>query len=372
MNSLGLKTGRIPYLELGQWDKDELIEIKEAIDRVLRSGTFILGKELSSFESEFAQFLGSRFAVGTASGTDAITIALKALEISEGDEVITSCLTAYPTITGIERAGAIPVVVDVDERTGLISPVEIKRAITAKTRAIIPVHLWGFACNMPVIREIADDKGLKIVEDCAQGIGTRIAGKNAGGWSDCAAFSFYPTKNLGAVGDAGGIVTDDEAVMIRAAMIRNYGQVERDINSIPGMNSRLDEIQAAVLRVKLKRLPENIRQRREIAARYDGELESLKYLAPLAGSVSGYHIYPVFTDKRDELRAFLQENGVETMIHYPQLVHWQKSFYGRAEGNFDNAEKLVRQELSLPISPLLSKIEQNRIIELINSWSKKC
>jgi dTDP-4-amino-4,6-dideoxygalactose transaminase len=363
---------KIPYQDLSQWNEPELAEIEVAIGRVLRSGRYILGEELSAFEKEFASFLGSRYALGVGSGTDALTLALLASGITAGDEVITSSLTAYPTITGIERAGAIPVVIDCNRETGLLDPVNISGAITDRSRAIVPVHLWGNSCEMDKIQKIAQHNGLIVIEDCAQAVGTEFQGYKAGYWSSCAAYSFYPTKNLGAVGDGGAISTNNAKIYQKVLQLRNYGQIERNRNMVPGLNSRLDEIQASILRIKLQYLSQKIARRKSVAARYRSGLPEKILPCVTPDCQSSNHIFPIFVEDREGLKEYLGSKSIDVLVHYPQAVHNQPGFQGRKCGNCENAEYLAFRELSLPINEFLSAEDQDLVINLIKGWIKQC
>jgi dTDP-4-amino-4,6-dideoxygalactose transaminase len=342
-------------------------EIDQAIMGVLERGWFILGEELEQFEGELADFLGTKYCVGVASGTDALTLALMALDIGPGDEVITANLTAFPTITGIINSGATPVVVDVQLEDGLIAPQAIRAQITAKTKAIIPVHLYGQSCNMEAIQQIAREYNLKIIEDCAQACGATYHGEKVGNFGECGAFSFYPTKNLGAYGDAGAIVTKDENLYQRLRALRNYGQASRYHHLTHGLNSRLDELQAAILRVKLKHLETWNQQRAAIAEIYRANLKRVTLLTNHQGEHI-YHLYVVRTSRREQLQTYLHEHHIQTLIHYPVPVHQQPAFRGRHGTNLGNSEKLAAEILSIPIHPWLKLREVEEIVNRINDF----
>ncbi len=342
-------------------------EIDGAIAGVLARGWFILGEEVAQFERELADFLGVRFCVGVASGTDALTLSLMALEIGLGDEVIAPSMTAFPTITGIINAGATPVVVDVQPEDGLIDPQAIRAQITEKTKAIIPVHLYGQACDMAAIRQIADEYGLKIVEDCAQACGADYLGEKVGNFGECGAFSFYPTKNLGAYGDAGAITTNDENLYQRLRALRNYGQTTRYYHVAPGLNSRLDELQAAILRVKLKHLGDWNQQRAALAEIYHANLTNVIPLAHRQGEHI-YHLYVVRTSEREHLQAYLQAHQIQTLIHYPVPAHQQPAFRGRRGSDLGNSKKMAAEILSLPIHPWLELHQVEEIVDRINTF----
>ncbi len=345
-------------------------ELDDAIARVLDSGWFVLGKEVQAFELELADHLGAKHAVGVANGTDAIALALMALDIGPGDEVITTNMTAYPTITGIRQTGATPVVVDVDEATGLLDPTRIPAAISDRTRAILPVHLYGQPCNMDAILALAAEQGLKVVEDCAQAIGAIWKDQTCGTMGDLGCFSFYPSKNLGALGDGGAVTCRDKATFQRLLALRNYGQSVRYFHDETGINSRLDEIQAAILRVKLKHLPAWTERRRAIAAVYHSQLEHVNTLDVSADAGHVYHLFPIKIAGRDEFMAALKEEGIQTLIHYPVPVNQQKDFPHQKDQSFPCTERFAAQIVSLPIAPELSDADVRRIVDVVNKHSR--
>ena len=342
-------------------------EIDTSIARVISSGWYILGIELSNFEKLFSKYLSSNYCVGVGSGTDALTISLMCLNIGKGDEVITTSLTAYPTITGILNSGAKPVLVDVYKSNALMDVEKIEAKINKKTKAIMPVHLYGQSCDMNMITKIAKKHNLAVVEDCAQATGALYKGKKVGTIGDCGAFSFYPTKNLGAYGDGGAIVTNSEKIYLKAKLYRNYGQEDKYNHTLNGLNSRLDEIQAAVLATKLKFLDSWNQKRRKIAKKYSTELETVDFLKNDSDSVHVHHLYVVKSNNRDKLVNHLTKNGVETLIHYPLPINKQKAFFKMENETYENADKITKQILSLPINPWLKDDEINSIIEIINS-----
>ena len=342
-------------------------EIDASISRVISSGWYILGIELSNFEKLFSKYLNANYCVGVGSGTDALTISLMSLNIGKGDEVITTSLTAYPTITGILNSGAKPVLVDVYKSNALIDVEKIEAKINKKTKAIIPVHLYGQSCDMNMITKIAKKHNLAVVEDCAQATGAIYKGKKVGTIGDCGAFSFYPTKNLGAYGDGGAIITNSEKIYLKAKLYRNYGQEDKYNHTLNGLNSRLDEIQAAVLATKLKFLDNWNRKRREIAKKYSTELETVDFLKNDSDSLHVHHLYVIKSNNRDKLMNHLTKNEVETLIHYPLPINKQKAFFKMENETYENADKITKQILSLPINPWLKDDEINSIIEIINS-----
>jgi len=341
-------------------------EIDVSIARVLSSGWYILGNELSNFEKLFSKYLSSNYCVGVGSGTDALTISLMCLNIGKGDEVITTSLTAYPTITGILNSGAKPVLVDVYKSNALMDVEKIEAKINKKTKAIMPVHLYGQSCDMNRIKKIAKKHNLTVVEDCAQATGALYKGKKVGTIGDCGAFSFYPTKNLGSYGDGGAIITNSEEIYLKAKLYRNYGQEDKYNHTLNGLNSRLDEVQAAVLATKLKFLDSWNQKRRKIAKKYSTELETVDFLKNDSDSVHVHHLYVVKSNNRDKLMNHLTKNGVEALIHYPLPINKQKAFAKIGNGTYKNADEITKQILSLPINPWLKDDEINSIIEITN------
>jgi dTDP-4-amino-4,6-dideoxygalactose transaminase len=333
-------------------------EIKRAIALVFESGRFILGPECAGFERGFADYLGVRHAIGVGSGTQAITLALKALGVGRGDEVITASLTFVATALAIEATGAKAVLVDVDPGSRCIDVAALESAITPETAAIVPVHLHGFPAAMPEIMQIATRRGLAVVEDCAQSHGAVVAGQRTGSFGHAAAFSFYPTKNLGAAGDGGAVVTNDAAVAERVSRLRNYGMDDAGSCVGPGVNGRLDELQAAVLRVLLPRLDAHNASRRALAAQYRSRLEGATLELPPHGEGAVYHQFAVALDARDAVRRRLKDtHGIETAIHYARGVHQHPHFF-RPGASLPVTESLTARLLSLPIQ---SQVAAGRI-----------
>lgn len=334
-------------------------EIDAAVSRVMDSGRYILGEEVRAFEEEFSAYIGVRFGVGVGSGTDALHLALRACGITSNDEVITVSHTAVATVAAIELCGARPVLIDIDPITFLIDPDRIEKAITSRTRAIIPVHLYGQVADMEAIRSIADRHGLRVIEDCAQSHGAQLKGRRSGSWGDLSTFSFYPTKNLGAFGDGGMVMTDDPELAEKVRLMRQYGWRQRYVSEIPGLNSRLDELQAAVLRVKLKYLDRWNEARRKKAHQYTTLLKGLNIRCPEESDPQRhvYHLYVIRTRDRDGLRAFLKEAGIETLIHYPVPVHLQKAYQylGYLKGDLPATETCSEEILSLPFYPEIAE-----------------
>jgi dTDP-3-amino-3,4,6-trideoxy-alpha-D-glucose transaminase len=344
-------------------------DVNEAIERVLQRGWFILGEEVEAFEAEWAAYCGVAHAVGVGNGTDAIHLALRAAGIGSGDEVIVPALTAAFSGMAISMAGATPVFVDVDQGHYTLDPAAFEAAITPNTAAVMPVHLYGCPADMASILEIARQQKLLVLEDVAQAHGARYHGQRAGGLGDVAAFSFYPSKNLGAYGDAGCIVTNDANLAGKARMLRHGGQRRTYQHELLGTNSRLDEIQAAILRAKLPHLDAWNKQRQALAARYDAGLrdcEGLVLPAVPDGVEHVYHLYVVRTTHRDALRDYLGGAGVTTSVHYPKGVHRQEAYahLGYQRGTCPNAEAIASEILSLPVFPQLNAREVDQVIRL--------
>lgn len=349
-------------------------EIDAAIHRVLDSGWYILGGEVKSFEKEFAAYVGVNHAIGVANGTNALELSLRACGIGPGDLVFTVSHTAVATVAAIELAGAIPVLVDIDPITYTMDTDCLEAALArppdGRLKAIIPVHLYGHPADMPAILEIAKRHGLYVIEDCAQSHGATLDGRMTGAWGDIAAFSFYPTKNLGAMGDGGMVVTDNPALAERVRLLQQYGWRERYISDIPGDNSRLDELQAAILRVKLRHLDEENMRRQSLAETYNTILAGAGLALPAlrSGATHVYHQYVVRLPHRDALRAYLQQTGrFWTLIHYPAPVHLQPAYQGRLPlvAPLPWTEQVAQQVLSLPMFPQLSDDQAHRVGECI-------
>ena len=348
-------------------------EIDQAIARVLDQGRYILGEEAAAFEREFAAYIGVHFGIGVGSGTEALHLALRACGIGPGDEVITVSHTAVATVSAIELCGARPVLVDIDPRSFTLDPDRLEAAITPATRAIIPVHLYGQSADLEPILSLARQHGVRVIEDCAQAHGAMYRGRRAGAWGDIACFSFYPTKNLGAIGDGGFVATEDAQLAENARLLREYGWRERYVSDMAGWNTRLDELQAAVLRVKLRTLDADNTRRRHLAALYDELLTASSVALPQAMSYGEhvYHLYVVQSARRDELQAFLKGRDIGTLVHYPLPVHLQPAYRGRLGdvGSLPETERVANQVLSLPMFPELSEIEVQQVAEAIREFA---
>lgn len=338
---------------------------------VLRSGWYVLGKEVTAFEEEFAAYVGSTYCVGVDNGLNAISLGIKALDISEGDEVIVAANTYIATVLGVSLNKATPVFVDADEYHN-IDPDKIESAITPKTKAVLVTHLYGQACRMDKIKKTCDKHNIYLLEDCAQAHGAESNGKKVGTWGIMGFFSFYPTKNLGAFGDAGAITTNDEALNDKLRALRNYGSVKRYQNDYEGNNSRLDEIQAGLLRVKLKYMQEITDERRFIANRYMTEIHNPKIEYPKIApdSTHVYHLFVVQVDDRDKFREHLKGLDVATDVHYPVPPYLAKPYLhlGYTNKDFPMTEYLYSRIVSIPIFTGMSKEEQDKVISAMNSY----
>jgi dTDP-4-amino-4,6-dideoxygalactose transaminase len=362
----------VPFVDLAAEHRELRSEIDAAIRRVLDDGSFILGAELSRFEEEFGAYCGRRAAVGVGSGLDALALALEAAGIGPGDEVITAANTYIATVLAISRVGASPVLVDCRQDDFNIDPAALDAAVTRRTRAVIAVHLYGRLADMGPILDITRRHGLFVLEDAAQAHGAVRGGRRAGAFGDAAAFSFYPSKNLGACGDGGIVVTDDEALAERIRRLRNYGQRTKNDHEVRGGNSRLDTLQAAILRVKLRGLDGRNEARRIAADRYRQRLSGLPLVlpAPPPGRESHvYHLYVVRVVDRDRIQRRLGEAGVETAVHYPRPVHLQEAYrdLALASGSFPVAERLAGEILSLPMFPTLSAEAVDRVGDALDA-----
>jgi dTDP-4-amino-4,6-dideoxygalactose transaminase len=354
----------VPFVDL-VGDQDGIrATIDAAIRAVVDSGRFVLGDELAAFEEEFASYCAAAHCVGVASGTDALVLALQACGIGPGDEVITPSLTFFAGPLAIASVGAVPVFVDVEETTATLDINLVREAITRRTRAIMPVHLYGRCADLDGLVGLAEEHGLWLIEDAAQAHGARWHGRRAGAVGHVGCFSFYPSKNLGAYGDAGAVVTDDPKLAERVGLLRNYGQSRKYRHELMGSNSRLDELQAAVLRRKLPQLDAWNAARRRAAATYSALLdEALHPPSPNQSDGHVFHLYVVRSSKRDELQRLLTGHGIETGIHYPVPVHRQPAFHSvpHVAGNLPVTERVASEVLSLPMFPTISE-EQIRYV----------
>lgn len=350
--------------------------LDEAIHRVLHSGRYILGEETGAFEREFADYIEVPYALGVGNGTEALYLALRGLGVGPGDEVITVSHTAVATVAAVEMSGATPVLVDVHPETYTMDPGILEKARTARSKAILPVHLYGQPCDLGEITRFARTHGLYVVEDCAQSHGAVYQRRRTGSWGDAAAFSFYPTKNLGCLGDGGAITTHDASIYEKLKALRQYGWDENRLSRSPGWNSRLDELQAAVLRVKLARLEQSNKRRIKIAATYRSLLDGIPELSlpsPVSETTHVYHQYVVRCidhRMRDRLMHFLAEQGIQTAVHYPVPVHLQPAYIHRLPKSYSLpvTENLCRRILSLPLYPELADEQVARVARTIGTF----
>jgi dTDP-4-amino-4,6-dideoxygalactose transaminase len=359
------KTKRvIPFVDLRSEQHEIQHEISEAIARVFESGRFVLGDEVASFETEFSSYVGAEYGIGVNSGSDALFLALKALGIDENSEVITVSHTFVSTVDSIVRCGATPVFVDVEPDTYCIDTAKIEERITDRTKAILPVHLYGHPADLDEVLKIATQYDLSVVEDACQAHGAEYKGKKVGSFGDVACFSFYPVKNLGACGDSGIVTTNESSLAERIKLLRNYGQSKKYHHDLVGVNSRLDELQAAILRVKLSRLDEWNEKRRRLAELYKEVLKNTDVVLPSEKTYAKhvYHLFVIRLAERDKCQRLLQKKGIQTLIHYPIPVHKQKAYT-----EFENAKDLSDTEaicneiLSLPLYPSLTDEEVTHI-----------
>jgi dTDP-4-amino-4,6-dideoxygalactose transaminase len=341
----------IEYENLANSNSAYFSELEAAASRVIRGGWYVLGQEVSAFEQEFSQYVGAKHCIGVANGLDALILSIEALNLPKGSEVLVASNTYIATILAILRAGHQPVLVEPVLETFNMDPALLPEALTPKTRAICVTHLFGKACRMDAISAFAEAHGLKVIEDCAQSHGAKLAGKMTGTFGDAGCFSFYPTKNLGAVGDAGAIVTDDDELAERLRHLRNYGSKQKYVNEYVGVNSRLDEIQAAMLRVKLKHMHAMTEHKRALANIYFAELPSFVKLPVVnLDEFDVFHIFGIRSPRRNILKEFLLQHNVKTEIHYPIPPHKQRAMQGLFSGQYPVAQELHDTELSLPIS----------------------
>lgn len=361
---------RTPLTDVAAQFRELESEIAGAVMRVLRNGRYVLGEEVEAFEAEVASWLGVRHAIGVASGTDALVLALLAAGVGPGDEVITTPYTYAATAAAIVRVGATPVFADVDPLTLNLDPERVERALGPRTRAVLPVHLFGHPAPLPELGDIASRRGLYLIEDACQAFGARVGPRVAGTVGQAGCFSFFPSKNLGGAGDGGLVVTDDDALARRVRRLRNHGSDgEPYLHHEAGFNSRLDALQAAILRVKLRRVEDWNRRRRVVAGRYRALLSGLPVVLP--AERAGYrHVYSVFcirTPQRDAVRAALRAAGVDAAVHYPIPLHRQPAFAGRCRvaGPMEVAEAASRQALSLPMHPHLADDEVQRVAAVV-------
>jgi dTDP-4-amino-4,6-dideoxygalactose transaminase len=350
-------------------------EIEAAVKDVLEGGRYVLGTQVQAFEAEFARFIGTEHAIGVGSGTEALHLALTACGVAGGDEVITVSHTAVATVAAIELSGAVPVLVDILADSYTMDPDAIEAAISPRTKALVPVHLYGHPANMDAVQQIALRHGLLVIEDCAQAHGAVFKGKKVGSFGDAACFSFYPTKNLGAIGDGGAVVTHRSDIAQRARALREYGWQDRYVSAFPGWNSRLDEIQAAILRIKLRTLDGANSRRQAIAARYSTAWAGTPVGSPTVavGATHVFHLYVVRAARREELKAGLTEAGVDALIHYPVPIHLQPAYKGRVRtvGDLPQTVRAAKEVLSLPMYPELTLQDQDFVVDAVRRFAHR-
>lgn len=360
----------ISFLDLRKINEQHHDLITQAIDKVVNSGWYILGESVNEFEEKFATYCGTKYCVGVANGLDALSLIIKAYGIGERDEVLVPSNTYIASILAISANGATPILVEPDLNTYNIDPLNIEKHITERTKAIMVVHLYGQSCDMKPINEIAKKYNLKVIEDCAQAHGAIYEGKRVGNLGDAAAFSFYPGKNLGALGDAGAITTNDEELYINLKAYRNYGSHKKYENIYKGVNSRLDEIQAAILSVKLDFLDDENNHRRKIAQYYLENIKNDKVILPKIDldSQHVWHVFVIRTDNRDKLQKYLLDNEIQTIIHYPIPPHKQEAYVEWNHLSYEISEKVHKEILSIPVSPVMTMDEAKKVVEVINKY----
>lgn len=362
---------RVPFLELAPAHDEIAAELAEAAARVMAGGWYVLGPEVAAFEERFAGFAGARHCVGVGSGLDALHLSLLAMGIGPGDEVLVPSNTYVATWLAVSRAGATPVPVEPDPATGNVDPDRLEAVRTPRTRAVLPVHLYGLPADLPAVRAFADRHGLALLADAAQAHGARLEGRPVGAWAT-SAWSFYPTKNLGALGDGGAVTTDDDVLAERLRSLRNYGSRRKYVHDERGLNSRLDELQAALLSVKLARLDEWNARRARLATRYLDGLAGTTVRLPVvpAGAVHAWHVFAVHTARRDALAAHLAGEGVGTLMHYPVPPHRSGAYADMAldPGSLPVAERLAAETLSLPLGPHLGDDDADRVIAAVRGF----
>lgn len=364
----------IPFLDLKGINAQYRVELIEACTKVIDSGWYIQGNECKEFDKEFAEYCGTKYAIGVANGLDALILILRAYKemdiMSDGDEVIVPSNTYIASILAISQNNLVPVLVEPNIDTFLIDPAKIEEKITSKTKAILPVHLYGQTCEMDKINEIAKKYNLKVIEDSAQSHGAYFGEKRSGNLGNASGFSFYPGKNLGALGDGGAVTTNDEELANAIKALGNYGSHKKYENLYKGINSRLDEMQAAMLRIKLRYLDDESTKRRKIAHYYLENIKNNNIILPVVRAEDNHvwHLFVVRTKKRDELQKYLLDNGIQTLIHYPIPPHKQVAYSEWNEQNYHISVQIHNEVLSLPISGVQSLEDTKKIIEVVNKW----
>lgn len=362
----------IPFLDLKRINEGHQEVIKQAVERVLASGWYILGREVEAFERQFAAYCQTRHCIGVANGLDALTLVLKAWDFRPGSEVLVASNAYIASVLSITHAGLTPVFVEPDPHTYLLDPARLEAAITFRTKAILPVHLYGRCCNMAPIRALAHQYGLKVLEDAAQAHGAMDEGNFAGALGDAAGWSFYPSKNLGALGDGGAITTNDEALANRLRALRNYGSAQKYVNAYVGHNSRLDELQAAILSAKLPALNSENAHRRRLAQHYLTGIRNADVILPPADQPEQdvWHLFVIRHPRRDALRTYLAERGIGTEVHYPISPHRQRAYASFSQVSLPISEQLHREVLSLPLNPAMSYEDVGYVVDMINQFNE--
>lgn len=364
----------IPFLDLKKYNDRFTDQINEAVKKVIDNGWYILGEEVNNFEKEFSSYCGVKHCISVANGLDALHLILKAYEFEPDDEVIVPANTFIATMLAVKSNGLNPILVEPDDRTFNLDPFLIEKSITSKTKAIIAVHLYGQIANMDEIKAIASKYGLKVIEDAAQSHGAMYHGKKSGNLGDAAGFSFYPGKNLGALGDGGAITTNDDTLADKIRAYRNYGSIQKYVHTYLGINSRLDEIQAAILRVKLQHLDADNARRRAVAKLYleniDNDLVNLPFPQNDSELSHVWHLFVIRSRYRDQLKTYLYENGVETHIHYPIPPHRQAAFQEWNQYSYPITERIHEEVLSLPISPVIADEQIEKVVHVINNFRR--
>lgn len=363
----------VRFLDLRAQYRTEAADLERAALRVLRKGWYVLGAEVEAFEREFAAVAGAGACVGMSNGLDALTVALRAAGVGEGDEVVVPAHTFIATWLAVTACGARPVPVDIDPATCNIDPMLAARALTEQTKAVLPVHLYGHPADMDPIRALARHHRLFVLEDAAQAHGALYKGRPCGSLGDAAAFSFYPGKNLGGFGDGGAVTTSSARLAKRCLLLRNYGSTDKYVHDVQGVNARLDEIQAALLRVRLRRFAEYNVRRREIASRYMKEIVNPLVVLPVVApwAEPSWHLFVVRVRERDAFRRHMTERSVETGVHYPIPPHRQKAFAGMRRLRFPVAEAACREVVSLPIGPMMTDRDVARVVAAVNGWTRR-
>ncbi len=365
----------IPFLDLKAINNQYADELKAATARVIDSGWYIMGQELKSFEQEFAAYCGTKHCIGVANGLDALILVLRAWKelgkLKDGDEVIVPANTYIASVLAITENRLKPVLVEPDEHTYNLCPNKVKAAITPATRAILPVHLYGLISPMPQLMHLAEQHNLLVLEDCAQAHGATINGIKAGNWGHAAGFSFYPGKNLGALGDAGAVTTNNSELAQVLYALRNYGSEKKYFNIYQGINSRLDEIQAAILRVKLRYLDQENNIRRDVANFYLERIKNKTLTLPKfdTDEMHVFHIFAVRCHRRDAFKKYLEDNGIQTVIHYPIPPHFQLAYDGHFFSSYPISESIHNTIISLPLSPVIKNQDKEKLVDIINSWN---